>query len=122
MPSVAIIGASNKRDKFSNKAVRAYLKHGWKVYPVHPKEASVEEQQAYPSLASVSGPMDRVVLYVPPQAGMVVLDEMASHRQAELFISPGADSPELLEKAGKLRLKFTQNCAIVALGEDPNQL
>jgi len=39
-PTVAIIGASADRSKFSNKAIHAHLRAGYEVYPVHPKEKS----------------------------------------------------------------------------------
>ena len=35
--SVAVLGASTNRSKYSNKAVRAYADKGWTVYPVNPK-------------------------------------------------------------------------------------
>jgi len=35
--TVAIIGASADRQKYGNKSVRAHLKQGYDVFPVHPK-------------------------------------------------------------------------------------
>ena len=40
--TVAIVGASADRRKFGNKAVRAYLRQGWKVYPVNPNRDEIE--------------------------------------------------------------------------------
>ena len=37
MKTVAVLGASNDRGKFGNKAVRAYLQQGFAVYPVNLK-------------------------------------------------------------------------------------
>ena len=42
MATVAVIGASNAPHKYGNKAVRAYLRQGWTVYPVNPTEETVE--------------------------------------------------------------------------------
>jgi len=42
MKSVAVIGASNDRSKFGNKAVRAFQQTGHKVFPVHPAQMQVE--------------------------------------------------------------------------------
>ena len=38
MKTVAVIGASNHRSKYGNKAVRAFVQQGYAVYPVNPKE------------------------------------------------------------------------------------
>ena len=40
--TVAIIGASSNPNKFGNKAVRAFLRQGYTVYPVNPNEPEVE--------------------------------------------------------------------------------
>src|SRR5215211_699788 len=42
MKSIAIIGASNDRNKFGNKAVRAFLRQGYKVFPVNLKSREIE--------------------------------------------------------------------------------
>jgi len=42
MNTVAIIGASNDRAKFGNKAVRAFCQQEYTVYPVNPKETAIE--------------------------------------------------------------------------------
>jgi len=39
---VAVVGASSNRDKFGNKAVRAYASQGFDVYPVNPSDETIE--------------------------------------------------------------------------------
>ena len=56
MKTVAILGASADRSKFGNKAVRAFQRAGWHVYPVNPAGGEVEGLPCYPSLADVPGP------------------------------------------------------------------
>ena len=53
MKSVAVIGASADRSKFGNKAVRAYLTRGFTVYPVNPKETTIEGLPAFASIDAV---------------------------------------------------------------------
>ena len=67
MATVAVIGASNAPHKYGNKAVRAYLRQGWTVYPVNPTEKTVEGLKVYPTVTDVPGPVDRVAMYVPPR-------------------------------------------------------
>ena len=40
--TVAIIGASADKAKFSNKAIHAHLRAGYDVYPVNPREEAIE--------------------------------------------------------------------------------
>ena len=119
MPSVAVIGASNARHKYGNKAVRAYLRQGGTVYPVNPTETTVEGLKVYPTLADVPGPVDRVSMYVPPSVGVTLLDAVKAKGAPELFLNPGSESDELLERASALGLDPIQACSIVDIGERP---
>lgn len=116
---VAIIGASSDRSKYGNKAVRSYLSKGHDVYPVNPNEPQIEELKAYTSIQDIPENLDRVLLYVPPQIGIKVLDDIAQKGAGEVFVNPGAGSPELLARGAELRLNLVQACAIVAIGDSP---
>lgn len=120
--TIAVVGASNDRTRFANKAVRALRAHGMTVYPVHPREAVVEGLSAYRSVEDIPEDLDRVVLYIPPAAGMKVIEEVARKGVKELWISPGANSPELLEKAQALGLEPVVACIILAVGENPAEM
>jgi predicted CoA-binding protein len=119
MASVAIIGASSARHKFGNKAVRAFLRQGWTVYPVNPNEAEIEGLKSYPSVSAIPGPVDRASLYLPPAIGIAVLEEIQRKGIRELWVNPGAESDALIEKAELLGLETIQACSIVDIGERP---
>jgi len=120
MATVAVIGASNAPHKFGNKAVRAYLRQGWTVYPVNPTETTVEGLKVYATVADVPGPVDRVAMYVPPSVGITLLDAIkAKAPAAELFLNPGSESDALIDRAAALGLETIQACAIVDIGERP---
>ena len=120
MPAVAVIGASADRRKFGNKAVRAYLHQGWTVYPVNPSAELVEGLRAVPSVRELPEAVQRVLLYVPPEIGVELLPEIARLTGVELWVNPGAESDELLDKARELGLEPIQACAIVDVGESPS--
>ena len=120
--TVAIIGASDDRSKFGNKAVRAYQHLGWEIYPVHPTLTEVEGLRAYPNLDAVPERyLDRVLFYVPPKIGVGILDQIPRKQVGEVWINPGAESPELLQRAEELGLNVIQACSIVDVGESPGQ-
>ena len=74
MPTIAVIGASSDRAKFGNKCVRAYAQRGYQVYPVNPKEATIEGWSAFKSVLDIPGEIDRVSIYLPPSLCGKVLD------------------------------------------------
>ena len=122
-PTVAIIGASTDRRKFGNKAVRAFATRGYEVFPINPSAAEVEGFKAYKSILDVPAEkLDRVSLYLAPALGVKVLDEIVQKPVGELWVNPGAESDELLEKAERLGINTISACSIVGVGMSPTEL
>lgn len=119
--TVAILGASADRRKFGNKSVRAHQAQGWVVYPINPAGGEIEGLQAYRSLEELPDRPYRVSMYVPPAVGMQLLPALARLKPAELFLNPGAESDELVERARELGLEPIIACSIVNLGVSPRE-
>jgi predicted CoA-binding protein len=117
--TVAIIGASSDRSKYSNKAVRAYVAQGWEVYPVNPRGGTIEGLRVYSSIEEIPTGVDRVSLYLPPEVGLQVLPAIARAKPKEFFVNPGAESEALIEGAESLGLHPIQACSIVEIGATP---
>jgi len=110
-PTVAIIGASADRAKYSNQSLRAHVAAGYIVFPVNPKEQTIEGLKCWASVADIPAGLDRVSLYVPPAVGAKLLDEIARKGCRELWVNPGAESDELQEKARALGLNAIYACS-----------
>jgi predicted CoA-binding protein len=117
---VAVIGASSDRSKFGNKAVRAFLRHGDTVVPVNPREPEVEGLKTYASVLDIPGPVDMATFYVPPRVGLHVIEDVAKKGIAEVWLNPGADSAELVERGEALGLRVVVACSIVGIGQSPS--
>src|SRR6185436_3976855 len=102
MKTVAIIGASNNRAKFGNKAVRAFQQQGYTVYPVNPKESEIEGLSAYPSIRNVPVRPQMVSVYLPPRVLLKLLPDIAARGCDELWLNPGTESDPVLAEAGRL--------------------
>jgi predicted CoA-binding protein len=119
MKTVAVIGASSNRDKFGNKALRAFAQRGYTVIPINPSESEVEGHRAYQSVLDVPGAIDLATLYVAPPVGVRVMDDLAQKGVPEVWLNPGADDRSVVEKARSLGLKTVRQCSIIAIGESP---
>ncbi|MCG3132253.1 MAG: hypothetical protein FLDDKLPJ_03086 [Phycisphaerae bacterium] len=120
LQTVAVVGASADRAKYSNKAVRAYLSRGWTVYPVNPKGGLIEGLPVLRSVRNAPRPLRRVTLYLPPALGMTVLDDIAAAAPEEFFVNPGAESDALVAEAHKLGLDPILACSIIEIGASPS--
>jgi predicted CoA-binding protein len=117
--TVAVIGASTNRDKFGNKAFRAFLQRGYTTFPINPHESEVEGHRTYASVLDVPGDIDLATIYVPGPIGVSVLDDIAAKRVAEVWLNPGADDPQVVARARELGLRTVRQCSIIAIGENP---
>jgi hypothetical protein len=123
MPKVvAVIGASNDRSKFGNRAVRAFRQQGYVVVPINSHEAEIEGLKAYASVLDVPGTIDMASFYVPPDVGERLIAEVAQKRIAEVWFNPGSESDELIARAKGLQINPIVACSIVAIGQNPYQL
>jgi predicted CoA-binding protein len=123
MPKVvAVIGASSNRQKFGNRAVRAFQQQGYTVIPINPHEAEIEGLKAYASVLDVPGPIDMASIYVPPDVGERIIDEIARKQIPEVWLNPGADSEGLIARARALQIQPIVACSVIAIGQNPYAL
>ncbi len=119
--TVAVIGASSNRNKFGNKALRAFERRGYKVIPINPNEAEVEGHETFASVLDVPGEIDMATVYVPAGPGVTVMEQLAEKGIAEVWLNPGADDHAVVERARALGLNIVQACSIIGIGESPSR-
>lgn len=120
--TIAIIGASTDRAKFGNKAVRAFVQQGYEVFPVNPKEESIEGLPAFKSIRDVPVRPQMISVYLPSPVLLKVLPDIAARGCDELWLNPGTESNEVIAEAERLGLNAIQACSIVAVGVSPGML
>ncbi|NKB68000.1 MAG: CoA-binding protein [Candidatus Latescibacteria bacterium] len=114
----AVVGASRNRAKFGNKVLRCYMRHGLTVYPVNPQAGQIEGLEAYPALADLPEPVERISVVTPPAITAGVVEEAAAAGVAQVWMQPGAESAAALRRANELGLAVIAGgpCLLVELG------
>jgi predicted CoA-binding protein len=113
---VMVIGASRDPAKFGHKAVVAYRAAGHEVFAVNPNADLVAGQPTYADVCSVPGPIDMASVYLPPGDDQGVLNDLAARGDiGELWLNPGADSPDRVARAKSLKLNVVVACSLAAL-------
>ena len=118
--TVAIVGASSDKNKFGNKALRAFRAEGYRAIPINPNEPEVEGIAAYASVLDVLGRIDMASVYVQPEVGLQLLAEFEQKKIDEIWINPGAESSLLLAEAARLKLHVIVACSIIGAGQHPS--
>lgn len=119
--TVAVIGASNDRRKFGNRALRAFQEEGYRVIPINPHESVIEGIQAYPSVLDVPEPIDMATVYVQPSVTDHVIDEVEQKGIPEVWVNPGAESDTLLRGVRGRKTRVILACSIIGIGRSPDE-
>jgi predicted CoA-binding protein len=112
---VVVMGASNKPDRYSNKAVRLLLEHGHEVIPVHPKLDEVEGLKVIHHLSEISGAVDTLTLYVGPDASSAAAEAILQLQPGHVIFNPGSENAGLENRLRQAGIAYEQACTLVLL-------
>ena len=116
--TVVIVGASNKPDRYANKAQKLLRQHGHTVIPVHPLLTEIDGVSVQPSLAAVTQPVDTVTLYVGPERSAVIADALVALKPKRVIFNPGSESALLEQRLRAAGIPFEAACTLVLLNTD----
>ena len=113
--NVAVVGASNKPERYSHQAVVLLAKKGHAVFPIHPALAEIDGHPVFKKLADVPAPLHTVTLYVSPALSGGLAGDLLAARPARVIFNPGTENPELEEKLAAAGIATVQACTLVLL-------
>ena len=113
--NVAVIGASNKEDRYSYKAVKLLKEKGHGVYPVHQRIQDIDGVKVYPSIKDIVEPLDTVSLYVAADISDTLADDIIKKHPRRIIFNPGAENPSLEQKARASGITPINACTLVML-------
>ena len=112
---VAVIGASDKPDRYSYQAVELLQKKGHDVYAVHPRVKKINDLPVYPSIKDVPEEIDTITLYINSAASEKIKDDIIACRPRRIIFNPGTENPQLEELASQSGIATEQACTLVML-------
>ncbi|MBD3345660.1 MAG: CoA-binding protein [Chitinivibrionales bacterium] len=113
--SVVVVGASNKPERYSNKALKMLLEYGHEVIPVHPAIDQIEGITTVAGLDDVQKPVDTVTLYVGPAKSEELVDSLIALHPNRVIMNPGAESDTVEQKLTESGIPVMRACTMVLL-------
>jgi uncharacterized protein len=113
--NVAILGASNKPERYSNQALRLLAEHGHAVFPVHPALPEIDGHPVFKSLADIPEPIHTVTMYVAPAHSTGLADALRAIQPARVLFNPGTENPELEAQLAAAGIAVVRACTLVLL-------
>lgn len=93
--TIALIGASNDKQKYGNKIYCDLKGKGYNVTPINPKEKTIEGDKAYNSIEEMPKLPDIANFVVPPPIAMKIAQNISKLGVKHLWFQPGSESNEL---------------------------
>ena len=112
---VAVIGASNKPDRYSYQAVKLLQEKGHQVYPVHQRIIDIDGLSVYPSINDIRDPIDTISLYVAADISTKLGDDIIARKPRRIIFNPGAENALLEARAKEKGIIPLNACTLVML-------
>jgi predicted CoA-binding protein len=113
--TVAIIGASEKKNRFAYRAMVALREHGHEVRLVNPFKENIEGDKCFKTVSDITEKIDTVTLYVNPERFKDHVAEVVQAKPRRVIMNPGTEDAGMqavLEAAG---IKVQRACTLVML-------
>lgn len=115
MAKVLIVGASNRPERYSYKALTMLKDHGHDLFLQSPKYTNIEGQLVQKELSEIQTSVDVLTLYVNPQISDKMKDDILRLRPKLVIFNPGTENASLMEALESQNIKILEACTLVLL-------
>jgi len=115
MNTVVILGASDKAERYSNRAQKLLMEQGFSVVPVHPTLETVEGVPIVHILADVPRHPDVLTVYVNPEHSAALVDDIRAVAPKTVIFNPGTEHPGLESDLTASGIRVIRACTVTLL-------
>ncbi len=116
--TIALVGATDKREKWGYKIYNRLKGLGYEVLPVNPTVAAIDGQRTYATLRDLPKKPDGVSIVIPPSATEQTVRLAHELGLPRVWMQPGAESDEAIEFCDSNGLACIHHkCILVETGE-----
>jgi predicted CoA-binding protein len=111
--TVAVVGATDNPSKYGYVIYRDLKRKGYRVFAVNPRRSTVDSDPSYKDLRSLPEKPTIVNVVVPPRVALSVLRESLTLGLLNVWLQPGAESPENLAFLQENGFNYLANACIM---------
>jgi len=114
---IAVVGVSNREEKYGFRIFKDLISAGYQVYGINPRNGEVLGRKIYKTLSDIEDLPDVVITVVPHQITEKIVDECHNLGIKEIWMQPGSESDLTIAKAKDLGIVVIHNsCFMVHKG------
>ena len=112
---VVILGASDKPDRYSYKAMKFLLEAGHDVVLVNRGYTEIEGHPVLPDLSAVTGEVDTLTIYVRPEVSSLLIETIIKLKPKRVIFNPSTENARLQLALDEAGIKWQSACTLVLL-------
>ncbi len=116
MENVAVIGASPKEERYSNKAMRMLAEYKHHPIPVAPSYEEIEGEKVYKSVSEIPDKLDTATMYLGPNRQTdEIIDQIIAAAPKRVIFNPGTENEHSAEKFKDAGINVVEACTLIML-------
>lgn len=117
--TVLVIGASDKPDRYSNRAIKMLQDYGYQPVGIHPHLRVAEEAPVFPSIQDlpqdIRDDIHSVTMYVGAALSDKMTDDLSQLKPPRIIWNPGSENPQVQQKLTQQGIHNLEACTLVLL-------
>ncbi len=113
--TVAILGASNNPERFSNKAFLLLRQLGYEVFLINPKAQEIQGLPVYTELKFIKVPIDTLTVYVNAEISEKLLPQIINLKPRRVIFNPGTENFAIEKQLVEAGIQVVTNCTLIML-------
>jgi predicted CoA-binding protein len=112
---VAILGASDRPERYAHMAFRMLREYGHEAIPVSPKLKTLEGTKVFSNVSEIPEPVHTLTMYVGAAISSKLKDEIVQLKPKRVIFNPGSENPELADALTEAGVEVVEACTLVML-------
>tara|TARA_R110002096_G_scaffold405590_1_gene603672 strand:- start:1714 stop:2079 length:366 start_codon:yes stop_codon:yes gene_type:complete len=113
--TVAILGASKDKSRYSHKAQMLLIENGHTVVPINPKYDEINGSKCYPNLASYPDKIDTITVYVRTSIISGLVNDIIQASPDHIIFNPGTENSKIIQQLQEAGIDVEMACTLVLL-------
>lgn len=115
METVAILGASNRPERFAYRAQQQLLEKGYQPVPINPGYGEIEGVTCYPALQHCPQDISVITVYLRPDRLGPLVDEMIAANPRKVIFNPGSENRQVMVQLQQAGVEVEAACTLIML-------
>jgi predicted CoA-binding protein len=107
--TIAVVGASNNPEKYSNEVASYLMEQGYRIIPVNPSEEEVLGEGAYETVEQIPEQVDVVDVFLPSEKIPKIAEDAVQAEAKVLWLQEGIENDEARRIAEEGGLAYVED-------------